>query len=340
MGRSASSWFLLNAAPYAMIRLVDDFSGTARWVNVGGAMAFVAIAAVRPRRLPDQRPSPSSSPRSSGSLPSAVRGDRVRPPGGSHAWHHPAADDGSGRGRGAVHRRHRAGPRAARWRRATGWRLDVLIQLAALVAVLSFFLGFAPPSWIRRAWREPDLRALPRALDPPHRAWPTIGRPSRSSSRPRRTRSAHPVPRSASPTPTGPSCATSTAGGSGWSTRTTRSSGGARSWHSAAWSRWMPIRADPENAAVYERAGASTVIAAPITADGRRMGVLTVYARAGTHLRRGRPVAARAARRPDRGAAGGAGARPRRRVSSGAGRRPPASRRSFSRRRRTTCARR
>jgi K+-sensing histidine kinase KdpD len=38
------------------------------------------------------------------------------------------------------------------------------------------------------------------------------------------------------------------------------------------------VGADPENAAVYERAGASTVIAAPVTAEDRRMGVLTVYA--------------------------------------------------------------
>jgi signal transduction histidine kinase len=37
-------------------------------------------------------------------------------------------------------------------------------------------------------------------------------------------------------------------------------------------------KADPERADVYERTGANTVIAAPVTADGRPMGVLTVYA--------------------------------------------------------------
>ena len=31
-------------------------------------------------------------------------------------------------------------------------------QVFALFAAIAFFLGFAPPTWIRRAWREPDLR--------------------------------------------------------------------------------------------------------------------------------------------------------------------------------------
>src|SRR5687768_3455465 len=50
LGLSQEPWAVgvllvpLNAAPYAMIRLVDDFSGTATWVQVGGAIAFVAIA--------------------------------------------------------------------------------------------------------------------------------------------------------------------------------------------------------------------------------------------------------------------------------------------------------
>jgi len=42
--------------------------------------------------------------------------------------------------------------------RADGVALDILTQLAGLASVLAFFLGFAPPTWIRRAWREPDLR--------------------------------------------------------------------------------------------------------------------------------------------------------------------------------------
>ena len=36
--------------------------------------------------------------------------------------------------------------------------LSLIAQLLAFAAVLSFFVGFAPPAWIRRAWREPDLR--------------------------------------------------------------------------------------------------------------------------------------------------------------------------------------
>jgi signal transduction histidine kinase len=37
-------------------------------------------------------------------------------------------------------------------------------------------------------------------------------------------------------------------------------------------------REDPDQAEVYQRAGANTVIAAPVNADDRRLGVLTVYA--------------------------------------------------------------
>src|SRR5688572_7773633 len=36
--------------------------------------------------------------------------------------------------------------------------LGALPQIISLFAALAFFLGFAPPTWVRRAWREPDLR--------------------------------------------------------------------------------------------------------------------------------------------------------------------------------------
>jgi signal transduction histidine kinase len=47
--------------------------------------------------------------------------------------------------------------RAAPWL-ASFWTL--LAQLCALAAGLGFFLGFAPPGWLRRSWQEPEVRAF------------------------------------------------------------------------------------------------------------------------------------------------------------------------------------
>ncbi len=38
--------------------------------------------------------------------------------------------------------------------------LTLLSRLLGLASGIAYFLGFAPPAWLRRAWQEPDLRAL------------------------------------------------------------------------------------------------------------------------------------------------------------------------------------
>ena len=282
LGLSQEPWAVgvllvpLNAAPYAMIRLVDDFSGTAAWVNVGGAIAFVAIALFGLVGF--------------GTAPVAVELATLvwfLAVGGYAAI---AFAREARRTRGITRRRMTAvavgaalfiaaivlglvGALAPSDRSA----LDVLIQLAALVAVLSFFLGFAPPSWIRRAWREPDLRAfLERSI---HLTGVADDREAIAE-----------LQQAAADTfgasgaaigiadPDRPILRYVNRGGQ-WLEYPNDAFIGGRAF--MAQRRLVAMdtaRDDPENLAVYERAGASTVIAAPITADGRRMGVLTVYA--------------------------------------------------------------
>ena len=282
LGLSQEPWAIgvllvpLNAAPYAMIRLVDDFRGTAPWVNVGGAMAFVAIAVF--------------GLIGSGSTPVAVELATLvwfLTVGGYAAI---AFARQAGRTRGITRRRMTAvavgaalfiaaivlalvGALAPSDRAA----LDVLIQLAALVAVLSFFLGFAPPSWIRRAWREPDLRAF-------------LERSIRLTGVADDREAIAALQQAAADTfgasggaigladPDRPVLRYVNRGGQWLEYPNDAFIGGRTFMAQHRMVAMDAIRADPENAAVYERAGASTVIAAPITADGRRMGVLTVYA--------------------------------------------------------------
>lgn len=267
---------LLNVAPYAMIRLVDDFSGTARWVQVAGTVAFAAIAAV------------SLLTAGSGlALVEVVSVAWFTAVGGYAAF---AFAREARRTRGITRRRMAAVAIGAGMFIATivaaliaalsGGENDVfdaLIQLAALGSVLAFFLGFAPPSWVRRAWREPDLRRFlersihltgvdddreaviqlqQAAADAFGAGGASIGiaDPDRGILRYPSTRGdwvEHPDDRFI--------------GGRAFTTQR----------------RVFAMDAsqeDPDQADVYRRAGANTVIAAPVNAEDRRIGVLTVYA--------------------------------------------------------------
>ena len=250
-----------------MIRLVDDFSRTATWVSIGGAVAFVAIRglfglvafATAPVRAYDWR-------RIAGFM--VVGGYAVFAFGRARRaarGHHPAPL-----------RPSRSVPRSSSRPSCIAFveRADAeplhghstgAIELAALRRGPLLLPGVRPPAWVRRAWREPDLpRFLERSI---HLAavpddatalgelqtsaatafganGAAIGIADRAPARPALPRPGR--------------C-------SGRSTRTTRSSAVVRSPPSAASSPLMPGRADPENADVYSEAGASTVIAAPIT---------------------------------------------------------------------------
>ena len=158
---------LLNLAPYAMIRLAADFSGTPRWIQVAGAVAY---AGHRGRWLRVPGPAAARRARHHHLVPGGrwLRRLRLRAPEQAHHRHHPAADDRRRHRRRPLHRRHRRRlrERARRWRgiaprrrrpaRRAGRGRRLLPRLRA--ALLD------PP---RMARARPSR--LPRALDPPPR---------------------------------------------------------------------------------------------------------------------------------------------------------------------------
>jgi GAF domain-containing protein len=40
------------------------------------------------------------------------------------------------------------------------WAIQATSGIAGLLCAIAFYVGFAPPSWLRRAWQEPELRAF------------------------------------------------------------------------------------------------------------------------------------------------------------------------------------
>ncbi|HEX7197031.1 MAG TPA: ATP-binding protein [Candidatus Limnocylindria bacterium] len=266
---------LLSLAPYAMLRLVDDFSGTPRWVQVGGAAAYLAIAAA------------AVTLTSQIQLVEVILIAWFLAVGGYAAF---AFARASGRTRGITRRRMRAVAAGAvlfigavvfllvgELLPTGGDVLRAVGQIGALAAVVAFFLGFAPPAWIRRAWREPDLRQfLERSIHlvgvSDERRVMTELQQSAAAAFGANGASigisdgVRPILRYAS-----------AAGGwlefpedefiAGWAFRDQR--------------RVVAFDAaetDPAHAETYERTGARTVIAAPITAEERRIGALSVYA--------------------------------------------------------------
>jgi len=155
--------------------------------------------------------------------------------------------------------------------------LGIVSQVAALAAVLAFFLGFAPPSWIRRAWREPDLRVfLERSIY-------LMGVNDERRLIIELQQSA-----AAAFGATGASI-----GISDGERPVLRYDDGSGEWMELPEDAFIAGRAftqqrrvvalnaattDPANADVYEHTGAHTVIAAPITVDDRRIGAMAVYA--------------------------------------------------------------
>ena len=146
---------LLSAAPYAMIRLVDDFSRTPRWLLPVGAIGFAVVGVLGFFAF-------AAAPQ----LYELVTIAWFLVVGGYAAYAFARAAVSS---RGITRRRMTAVALGAVLfigaiviafadALATGVNLEVVTQLGAFFAVIAFFIGFAPPDWIRRAWREPDLR--------------------------------------------------------------------------------------------------------------------------------------------------------------------------------------
>lgn len=273
---SSLTLILLNAVPFAMLRLVDDFSGSPRWVQVGGALAFLALSALTINGLGEL------------TTPLVVATIAFFVAVGGYAAVAFAME--ASRARGITRRRMTAVALGAALFIAAivaifigvlaeqlGPILSLIGQLLALAAVVSFFLGFAPPAWVRRAWREPDLRRfLERSV---HLAG--VADEHAAVTELERTAAAAFGARGAS------------IGLADEERHVIRYALADGNWGEFADDAYIAgrafsqqrrlvvhdaLEADPENRVAYEEAGAHTVIAAPISSDGRRIGVLTVYA--------------------------------------------------------------
>jgi len=265
---------LLALAPFAMLRLVDDYSGTPDWVQWAGGAMFLALSALGVVALETQL-----------QLVEIVLIAWFVGVGGYAAM---AFAQRARLSRGITRHRMTAVAIGAILFVAaiaavlagvlfTAQVLSVAGQVLALGAAFAFLLGFAPPAWVRRAWREPDLRRFFQqsvriaGLDDDRHALSDLQR--------------H---------------AADTFGASGasigiWNPghRTLRYVGSSGEWleypddqfiAGQAFAKQRRVvaldapREDPEHAAAYEASSARTVISAPMTLEDRRLGVLSVYA--------------------------------------------------------------
>ena len=154
----------------------------------------------------------------------------------------------------------------------------VLSRVVSVAAGLGYFLGFAPPAWLRRAWQEPELRAF-------------LGRAARLPRLPNTTAIVRELERGTARSVGAPAATIglwdeaagfllfdSVSLGAIFEVRPGQFIAG-RVFASQR-AAFVPdaIAADPDNADVYRSTGAIAVLAAPITAGERRLGVLVVYA--------------------------------------------------------------
>jgi signal transduction histidine kinase len=154
--------------------------------------------------------------------------------------------------------------------------LGLIEQLTALASGLSFFLGFATPSLLRRAWQEPELRAfLGRAASLPR--LPDTASIVRALER--GAEEAVGAPRATIGLWDADAAHLVYEGRDGRLTYAAGQLIAGRAFTSqrAIFSENAP-RDDPQHAAIYRARGANAILAAPITAGGKRLGVLSVFA--------------------------------------------------------------
>jgi signal transduction histidine kinase len=274
--RTIITWALLLAIPYILLRLVADFTDVSRWLlhAAGVGLALLVAGSIA-------APAP---------LPNALIDLDVLYFVALEAFAALAFVRAARRSGGVTRRRMQA---AAAGSLALGLALlvvplriavpsfdalgRVLTQLLGLAAGVAYFLAFAPPTWLRRAWQEPELRAfLSRAARLPH--LPDTASIVRELER-------------------GVAGSTGIPGaGIGlWDEaeqvlRFTKSDGrpfdvapgqfiaGRAFAEQQAILSVNVVRDDPAHAAVYRQTGARAVLAAPITSGERRLGVLVVSA--------------------------------------------------------------
>jgi signal transduction histidine kinase len=265
---------LLAVAPYAMLRLVDDFSRTPRWMLLAGGAGMAIIGVLGFLIF--------------GAAPQLYEIIAI-------AWFL-----GVGGYAGLAFGRAALGSRGITRRRMTAVTIgtallvaaiviglvDVLVetvslaglpQVFALFAAIAYFLGFAPPAWIRRSWREPDLRNfLERSI---HLSTVSDDR-----------RAIIEIQNAAAGAFGAPGASIGLAVPGTSILRYVNRDGDWLEYPDDAFIAGSAFRqqrrvvaldaaeSDPDHAAIYEQNLATTIIAAPITTDERRIGVLSVYA--------------------------------------------------------------
>ena len=275
---------LIMVLPYLTLRLVDDFGGVdgrlMHVAEVGFALSVLAILTITP-------------------LPGVLDVALVLYFFGLEAYAAWRFVHAARHSSGVTHRRMEAvavgslfvgltilvaGLAAAFPDGGGNWAIPSLIF--SLMSGIAYFVGFAPPEFLRRAWQEPELRgflsraaSLPRLPDTAsivreleRGAASTMGAPSAVIGlwdAPARTLRYHGEP-------TGPSIARSGEGTvdlpeDEWI------AGHAFAAQKPIFSE-NAVRDDPTHAEYYRRSRATAVLAAPITAGEQRLGVLAVYA--------------------------------------------------------------
>lgn len=155
--------------------------------------------------------------------------------------------------------------------------LTVAVQRPLTVASgLAYFIGFAPPPILRRAWQEPELRAF-------------LGRAASLPRLPTTDAIARELERGAATALGAPYAGLGlwdeqdgvlrfTTTGERFDVQTGRMIAGQAFARQRALFTANAPRDDPEHAEIYRAYAANAVLAAPITAGDKRLGVLAVYA--------------------------------------------------------------
>lgn len=155
--------------------------------------------------------------------------------------------------------------------------VQILVGLMVMMGAVAYYIGFATPTWLRRAWQEPAVRmVLANSAD-------LTSEPDET----RMVRRLQSMVARAVGTPTAVVALASADGG------VLRYLGPDDAWAESPSDRWLAGRAfttgrpvfsanpafdDAENAEGYRASGTETVIAAPIVSGDRTLGALVAYA--------------------------------------------------------------
>jgi signal transduction histidine kinase len=266
---------LIMALPYLLLRLVDDFADVPRWLlhaaEAGLALAVIGLVAMAPP------------------LPAGLTLLYVAYFVGLQIYAAAMFVREARRANGLTCRRMQAaaagsvclsltilaaGLQSSLPDTAGLWML--LSRFFGLAAGIGYFLGFAPPLLLRRAWQEPELRAfLSRAASLPR--LPDTAATVRELERGAAASIGAPAAAIGLWDPVAAVLRFDISGEPVVQPPNAGITGRAFSTQRLVFVPDAP-RADPANAAGYQARGARAVLAAPITAGAARLGVLAVYA--------------------------------------------------------------